>query len=293
MQRLSRVLRHRRMRKRALGFFGLASIWLAACSIASTTADPLGEAAAPDASGLTPSDGGPSSEEAQPRDSGLPEAGPYGDVLGTLSGSCGVVRTKLQEPTPSLELQRLTFSAGESFGPASLSEGGKRMLATPNAGGSSIESEVMSFEILRYCEGAKLLKTETEIQYLSLDSGAGNITDNLLEIDGKKVGVNPIRIYRPSNIALSDADVKKDLSDKLTSIKRSSERVAPADKWVKQIMHVWTANAAATAAVQRVYPTIDASTKADTIVLLTETTGGGFLYCNPDPPLGSECPPAK
>ena len=36
------------------------------------------------------------------------------------------------------------------------------MFATPNAGGSSLESEVMSFEVLHYCEGATLLKTETD-----------------------------------------------------------------------------------------------------------------------------------
>ena len=46
----------------------------------------------------------------------------------------------------------------------------------------------------------------------------------------------------------------------------------------------------ATDAVKRVYPTIDAALRADTIVLVTQTTGGGFVYCNPDPALGSECP---
>lgn len=232
-------------------------------------------------------------EEASTPDAGATDGGPYGTLLGTLTGSCGIVRSQLLQATPSFELQHITFVSGETFGPASLSADAQRMLTTPNAGGSSIESEVMSFEILRYCEGAKLLKTETEILYMSVDSGVTNITDNLLEIDGKKVGVNPIRIYRPSNVVLTDAAVKKDLSDKLTSIRNSSERVVPADKWVKQIMHVWTASSAATDAVKRMYPTIDAATKADTIVLVTETKGGGYLYCNPNPALGSECPPAN
>lgn len=271
-------------------FFG----WLAACS--STSVNQPGAPQESDAGVVDPPAGEADAaitEEASTKDAGATDAGPYGTILGTLTGSCGIVRSQLLQPTPSFELQHLTFVAGQTFDAASLSSEGQRILTTPNAGGSSIESEVMSFEILRYCEGAKLLKTETEIQYTPGGSGGSNITDNLLEIDGKKVGVNPIRIYRPSNIPLTDAAVKQDLSDKLTSIKRSSERVVPADKWVKQIMHVWTANAAATDAVKRMYPTIDADTKADTIVLVTETTGGGFLYCNPDPALGSECPPAN
>ncbi len=66
--------------------------------------------------------------------------------------------------------------------------------------------------------------------------------------------------------------------------------MSASDKWVKQILHVFSVNKAATDAIQRVYPTIDAALRADTIVLVTQTAGGGFVYCNPDPPLGSECP---
>jgi hypothetical protein len=60
--------------------------------------------------------------------------------------------------------------------------------------------------------------------------------------------------------------------------------------WVKQILHVFASNQAQHDAVVQAYPTIDPSLRADTIVLLTRTTGGGFIYCNPDPPLGMECP---
>jgi hypothetical protein len=59
---------------------------------------------------------------------------------------------------------------------------------------------------------------------------------------------------------------------------------------VKQILHVFSVNQAATDAIGRTWPTIDTAVRADTIVLVTQTKGGGFVYCNPDPPLGSECP---
>lgn len=43
-------------------------------------------------------------------------------------------------------------------------------------------------------------------------------------------------------------------------------------------------------AVVQAWPTIDPMIRADTIVLLTKTTGGGFIYCRPELPLGQECP---
>jgi len=66
-------------------------------------------------------------------------------------------------------------------------------------------------------------------------------------------------------------------------------RVLPQDKWVKQILHVLSVDQANTDAIARVWPTIDPAIRADTIVLVTQTKGGGFVYCHPTPPLGSEC----
>lgn len=212
------------------------------------------------------------------------------EILGTLSGSCGTVKTLLKTTAPSFEKNTLVFVKGETYDGDSLSPDGERMFDTPNAGGSSTESEVMSFEVLHACEGASLLKTETEILYTNDDAGPASITDILVEIAGKKVGVSVTRAYKPANIAFPDSDVKALLEKKLEGILRSSARVATADRWVKQILHVFAATKAQADAVTRVLPTIDAELRSNTIVLLTETKGGGFVYCDPDPPLGSECP---
>jgi hypothetical protein len=110
-------------------------------------------------------------------------------------------------------------------------------------------------------------------------------------IGGKKVGVSVTRAYKPAPYTLTDADAIALLQKKFEGINRSSVRVLPADKWVKQILHVFVADADAEATVKRVLPTIDPVLRADTIVVLTRTAGGGFIYCNPDPALGSECPP--
>ena len=213
-----------------------------------------------------------------------------GDILGTLTGSCGLVVPEIAKPAPSLVDNTLTFAPPERYELAALSPGGQVLHETPNAGGSSTESEVMSFEVLRYCEGAALLKTETEIQYQPPDdAGANAITDILVQIGKDKVGVSVTRAYKPPSIPYTDAEAKSLLEKKLAGVVRSSERVLPADRWKKQILHVFTATAAQTDAVRRILPTIDPALRADTVVLLTRTVGGGFIYCRPAPALGQEC----
>jgi|GEM_PF-810646 len=300
----------RRSRHDSSRFFGLSSFsgaallsvvllvlsGAAACSSSSATDAALPTAEGGSSDGLGPDRSGDPDAAASDGSSKKPDAdaGPpsgAGDILGTLaSGSCGIVKTELTQAAPSLENNLLVFVMSETYDKASLSPGGQRLFDTANAGGSSTESEAMSYEVLRYCEGATLLHTETEIAYQPPDdSGANSITDLEVEIGGKKVGVSVTRAYKPPSQTLTDADVKALLVKKLDGINRSSMRVLPQDKWVKQILHVFSVNQAATDAVARTWPTIDAAVRADTIVLVTQTTGGGFIYCNPDPALGSEC----
>ena len=269
---------------------------LAACTVTTQPSsglpggEPAGEVeAAPPAA---PREAGEETDPEDPTPGPDPGSKPTtpGEILGTLSGSCGIVKTQLTKTTSTLERNLLAFVAGETYEKASLSSDGQRMYETPNAGGSSTESEVMSLEVLRACEGAKLLKTETQIGYSDATAGPPSITDILVEIGGKKVGVSVTRAYRPQNLSFPDSDVKALLEKKLEGVNRSSERLKPEDKWVKQILHVFAATKAQADAVVRVLPTIDAAVRSDTIVLLTQTTGGGFVYCDPDPPLGSECP---
>ncbi len=268
----------------------LGVLFLAACSSEPSPSGP-GTDSGSDGTALTDASPDAAPSDAAPSDAGT---GNIDDILGTFGqgATCPLVSADLVAPTPSLREDALVFTSSEKWERASLSTGGQTMWDIPNAGGSSIESEIMSFEILHFCEGAKLLKTETEILYAPPDdSGPNTITDLEVEIGGKKVGVSVTRAYKPSNQTLTDQDVQLLLEKKLDGVIRSSQRVLPADKWVKQILHVFVANKAARDAVVRVYnDVITPQTKADTILLLTQTTGGGFIYCNPDPALGSECP---
>jgi hypothetical protein len=289
------LLEKRRMRRLwacTLLVLSAFSVAAAACSSTSDSeAGPPNVTTGPDGSIEEPGAEGGSQLDAATDTNASDSPGGAGDILGTLvSGSCGVVKTQLTQTTPSFENNLLVFVAGEKYEKASLSSGGQTLYDTPNAGGSSGESEVMSFEVLRYCEGASFLKAENDVKYQPPDdSGANSITDILVEIGGKKVGVSVTRVYRPASQPFPDSDVKALLEKKLEGINRSSIRVLPVDKWVKQILHIFSVSKATTDAVARVLPTISSSLRADTIVLVTQTTGGGFVYCNPDPPLGTEC----
>jgi hypothetical protein len=212
-------------------------------------------------------------------------------ILGTLTGSCGAVIPELAKTTPSLIESNLTFAPPEQYVRGELSPGGQRLFDTPNAGGSSGESEVMSYEVLHVCEGADLLKTETEITYGGpVDGGGSPITDFLVTIQGKKVGVSVTRAYKPVSQGYTVADATTLLTKKLDDIQKSSARVLAADKWVKQILYVFAETQAQYDAAKTAWGQLSAAVKADTIVVLTRSVGGGFIYCNPDPPLGNECP---
>lgn len=236
----------------------------------------------PDVTAVT--DAGNAVDATPPRDGPLPG-------LGGLSGACGNLRAMLHATAPSLVDNALAFTTGERYERALLSPGGQRLFDTPNAGGSSSESEVFSYEVLHRCEDATLVATETEVMYQPAnDAGANSITDMLVSIGGERVGVSVTRAYRPMPMVVTEAVARDLLVTKLNGINRSSMRVLPAQRWVKQILHVFAVDMGAAQAVSRAWATIDAATRADTIVLVTTTRGGGFIYCNPDPALGSECP---
>ena len=169
--------------------FAVAAAGVSACSSSSTTASatlPVVEAGPGTTNPSNPDPEGGSSPDAadaadaKPHDAGV-DTGGSDDILGTLaSGSCGIVKNELTQATPSLENNLLVFVAGETYDRASLSPGGQALFDIANAGGSSVESEVMSFEVLHFCEGATLLKSETQISYEPpSDAGANTITDIL------------------------------------------------------------------------------------------------------------------
>ena len=199
--------------------------------------------------------------------------------FGDLSGACGVLDDdEWQSSAPFLFANSIDF--GDTGYTADdfdlLSEGGQKIIVDGNAGGNSLMSEVFAYEVLHRCEWADLLKTENEIVY----DTEGKITDLLVDIDDRKVGVSVTRAYAyPPDDPYTVAQAKELLEGKLADILQSSADVAPEDAWVRQILQVLAYQPEHAAAVAEAWATIDPALRADTIVMVTTTDGDdGFIY---------------
>jgi len=202
--------------------------------------------------------------------------------FGDLSGACGVLDDELTAPTPSYHL--LTMDFGTDVYDAGdydlLTPGGQILATTANAGGSSGWSECFAYEVLARCEFAILLKTETEIDYDPMTTGA--ITDILLEIDGLKIGVSVVRAMTfPRDAVPALATYQDLLARKLEDILESTGRVLPADAWGKQILAVMADSDVHEAVWRQAWDSMDPALTADTILYVTVTNGADDpIYTN-------------
>lgn len=212
---------------------------------------------------------------APPEDVGAP--GPL-PGFGVIGGACQVLDDELTAEAPSLFINRIDFGddpydAGDID---RLTDGGRKILADGNAGGSSILSEVFAFELLARCEGATLLKTEREVVY----DEAAKITDMIVMIDGHRIGANPTRaIGYPFEAPYTAEQARRVIEKKLGDINSSSATVSDEDAWEKQILTVFAYAEGHVAAVEEAWAQIDPALKADTIVFVTVTDGDDlFIY---------------
>lgn len=208
-----------------------------------------------------------------------PDAAPT--AFGEIGGACNQLNDpELTGAMPLLFHSSLTF-ARRYNDPADrplLTPGGQEIVATPNAGGSSIYSEVFAFEQLARCELAALLKTETEIVY----DTQGKITDILVEIDGKKIGVSVVRAVQfPFGQPYTLQNATTIIQRKLEDIQASSMNVSAQDRWVKQVLAVLAYDDQHADTVKSAWLGMDASVRADTVLVVTATHGDDtFIYTN-------------
>lgn len=227
-------------------------------------------------------DGAAGEDAAVPRaDAGpsRPDAAVPAPGFGVIGGPCGVLDDALTSTAGALYVNRIDFGADpyDAADYGRLSEGGREIIDDGNAGGSSLYSEVFSFELLHRCEGARLLKTETEIVYTPPQ---GRITDLLVEIDGLPIGVSVTRaVAFPFDQPYPPARALALLEDKLSGIVESTGHVDPTNAWRKQILYVIAYAEGHVAVLEAALQQVDAAVRADTIVMITVTDGDDdFLY---------------
>jgi hypothetical protein len=199
--------------------------------------------------------------------------------FGAISGECGFLNTELTDAGSHYFKNNIDFTTDpyDSEDYQYLTAGGKEIYDDGNLGGSSIYSEMFSYEVLYRCELATLLKTEAEIIY---QNTSGKKTDFLAEIDGVKIGVSVTRALKyPFDAEYTVTDAENLLSDKLSDILLSSANAAPEDSWEKQILHVIAYSNQHAQSLLTAYGSLDSAVKADTVVIVTVSDGDdAFLY---------------
>ena len=211
------------------------------------------------------------------RDAGATDAGQdagpaaFGTIVST---ACGTVVAELDDPTPSFHQVRLDFMMDGFDDPAErslLTAGAQEILEEGTAGGSSALSEAFAFEVLARCEGAALIKTETEIGY---DPVTSTKTDMLVEIGGTRIGVSVVRAYQfPPGSPYPVATATPILRRKLEDILESSANVVVEDDWQKQILAVIAYGDMHAESIRTAWDAMDDTVRADTIVYVVVTDG--------------------
>lgn len=157
-----------------------------------------------------------------------------------------------------------------------LSADGTKIRDVPNAGGSSVISEVLSFELLQKCFKAKLLKTEMEVSYFP---EGGSITDYVCEIFGTKLGVSVTRAMKFRGGKFTEEDAEHLLSKKLKGVIQSSRNTL--ENWNKQVLHVWSVSSDVTNTLVKVYEHLAEEIRSNTVILVTTTNkASDFIYLN-------------
>jgi len=156
-----------------------------------------------------------------------------------------------------------------------MSEGGQRIFDTPNAGGNSVASEVMSFEVLRTLYNAKLLRTEMEIDY---EFANWKITDYSVKINDQNIGVSVARAMKfGSDFDLEDA--RRILTKKLNGVIDSTKNACGQDKWKKQILHLWAQHKYIVDVLRECYETvIPEDLKSNTMVIVTVCENCDWIF---------------
>ena len=164
------------------------------------------------------------------------------------------------------------------------SQGAQRISQEENAGGNSVFSESLSFEVVKRLFCADLLKTEMEIGYCA----GSKKTDYSVRIGQKKYGVSVTRAfnflsYLPNGEARSDAKTSSRmlrllLSKKLSGIISSTENVFEEDGWEKQFLHCFVPSMEIANNLRNEYKRMKSNVKSNTILLITVASESRSIF---------------
>jgi len=167
------------------------------------------------------------------------------------------------------------FNQTKSFDQIKLTVEANLVQNTPNAGGSSENSEALSFEILKKYFNAHLLKTEMEVEYFPM---GGSITDYVVILFGSVIAVSVTRAMKHNNEVFSRQNAKTLLEKKLKGINQSSRNSMV--KWNKQILHVWVNDKRTIHTLNKVWFYLESSLKTNSVLLITLAEHSNEVFFN-------------
>ena len=147
------------------------------------------------------------------------------------------------------------------------------MMSLPNAGGSSLSSEVLSYEILARAFGARLDYTEMELRY----TPGSKLTDYAATVFGERLGVSVTRALRHGATRLDAESASRLLEKKLSGIIVSSRNVQNV-RFSKQLLHVLARNYHDAQLLERQYALLPEALRTNTIVLITLCHGIDWIW---------------
>ncbi|KAJ6228866.1 hypothetical protein M0813_08365 [Anaeramoeba flamelloides] len=163
------------------------------------------------------------------------------------------------------------------FNKYKLTKGAQKIRDSENAGGTSIISEAMSFQVLKKTINAKLLSTETEIVYCP----EGKITDYAIKVSNFEntvtLGVSVTRAMKYRGIFQKE-DAIRLLEKKLFGVICSSEN-SSYPKFAKQILHIWSTDQRTSRILNNVYHNyISNEYKHNTIVIVSTAINSDWIF---------------
>lgn len=158
-----------------------------------------------------------------------------------------------------------------------ISDDAKIIRDEPNAGGGSVVSEVLCFEILQRIFNVRLFHPEMSIKYCH--SGSKKTDFSIIIDSGQCVGVSVTRAMKfPGDHFFTEEDAKKLLMKKLEGINHSSQNVIRSHGWKRQILFIWTRSKRIATMLKKCYKMLKSQLRSNTIVIIAVTSKCDYIY---------------
>ena len=160
---------------------------------------------------------------------------------------------------------------------------GQKVIHEPNAGGNSIWSEVMSFELFGRLFNITQLKTEMQVRYNYENCP---LADGTMMISDCNIGLSVTRAANwPSKDGFTDEDADNLLYKKMHGILFARNVAIKSDRWSTSLLHIWCQSIDIYHTIQSSYHRLMASPGSTNkrLIVIATICSWDYLYRNSVP----------